>query len=514
MKPAAEPNEKKAAPHGGTNACSTGATITDIDDLRKLVFALKAEGKTRLQVEARAEERACADGWKVPRDGVRAIVTEAFTEPPPETPEEFKAEDPPVDAERQVLAYWAVALLTRGRDDGEDPAQAIEYMRVFRPPFMPEREAEAVVRYVWERYSPLDAEEEAERIDAGGWTPPTFPRPRFQLFGFKDIIDRPSTRWLVQGLLPEDALCVLYGAPGAFKSFIGLDLALSIAVGEAWHGLAVGPPRPAIYIAGEGAGGLSRRLRAWAWDRRIEDVPLLRIVDAPVPVADPGDLAEFMATIAEEQEALGQPPAFFVVDTMARCMPGMDENSAADVGAFIDGVDKLRREYHATALVMHHADKQGRYERGSSALRGAVDVLLRVTREGKKPPVAILTAEKCKDTEDAADRRITLRTCSYAEGPDDNSLVINAAEITSEGSDVTPPTDVVKILALLRYNIAEGKGSYTRWQKVAKETLGVTEGTFSRHVKTLLDKKYVAKGRKRTDPYMLTAAGEEILGFE
>ena len=364
------------------------------------------------------------------------------------------------------------------------------------------------------------AEEKPKPVEPAATEPkdaddePEAPERRFRLFSFAEIIDRPAPQWLISGLIPEDALCVLYGAPGAFKSFVTLDIALSIALGRPWHGLAVGPPRPAIYIAGEGAGGLSRRLRAWAWDRRVDRVPLLRVVDVPVPAADPGELAKFRAELRREIEALGQPPAFFAFDTMARCMPGRDENSAADVGAFIDGVDKLRREYHATALLDHHADKQGRYERGSSALRGAVDVLLRVTREGVKPPVAILSAEKCKDTEDAADRRITLRSCSYGEGLNDNSLVIETVETTSEGCDVTPPPDVVKTAGLLRSHIAEGKGSYTRWQTVAKEVLGLTEGAFARHVKTLLDKLYVAKGKKRTDPYMLTASGQEALDFE
>ncbi len=342
---------------------------------------------------------------------------------------------------------------------------------------------------------------------------------RFPLYSFDDIINRPTPRWLVEGLIPEDALVVLYGAPGAFKSFLALDFALSVALGRAWHGLAVGPARPAIYIAAEGAGGLSKRLRAWAWDRKIEGgVPFLRVVDRPVAAGDPGELARFIDAVSREAETLASSPALFAFDTMARCMPGRDENSSADVGAFIDGVDKLRRRFGATAMLTHHADKQGRYERGSSALRGAVDVLLRVTREGKKPPVAILTSEKTKDAEDAADRKIELRLCMYGNGQQDNSLVINTVEIVPRGGEGcyigATPSDVARTLDLLRCYIADGQGSYSRWRKVAGDMLGLTEGAFGRHVKVLIERGYAAKGAGRLAPYVITAKGMELLDLE
>ncbi len=61
---------------------------------------------------------------------------------------------------------------------------------------------------------------------------------------------------------------------------------------------------------------------------------------------------------------------------MARSMVGGDENAARDVGLFIDNVDQVRRRYGAAALVVHHTGKDGKLERGSTALRGAADTLV------------------------------------------------------------------------------------------------------------------------------------------
>lgn len=49
--------------------------------------------------------------------------------------------------------------------------------------------------------------------------------------------DPPTRRWLVPGWVPEGELCSLYGAGGAGKSLIALQLAYSMVLGEPWLGL-------------------------------------------------------------------------------------------------------------------------------------------------------------------------------------------------------------------------------------------------------------------------------------
>jgi hypothetical protein len=74
-------------------------------------------------------------------------------------------------------------------------------------------------------------------------------------------------------------------------------------------------------------------------------------------------------------------PGLVVVDTLSRSMPGGDENSVKDVSAAIAGADAIRRETGACVLLVHHTQKTGELERGSSALRGAADTMLALRQE-------------------------------------------------------------------------------------------------------------------------------------
>ena len=54
----------------------------------------------------------------------------------------------------------------------------------------------------------------------------------------------------------------MHGAPGSGKSFCALDIGLSISAGMPWHDKAT-RQGSVLYIAGEGVGGLGRRVKAF-----------------------------------------------------------------------------------------------------------------------------------------------------------------------------------------------------------------------------------------------------------
>ena len=75
---------------------------------------------------------------------------------------------------------------------------------------------------------------------------------------------------------------------------------------------------------------------------------------------DPKTPGELLADIGIELPEAYQRPALIIVDTLARCMVGGDENSAKDMGLFIAHADALRKETGATVLIIHHTGKNGR----------------------------------------------------------------------------------------------------------------------------------------------------------
>ena len=66
------------------------------------------------------------------------------------------------------------------------------------------------------------------------------------------------------------------------KTFVALDMALSIAKGLPFHGLPTKQGAVA-YIAGEGARGLLGRIEAWYRSKRVDNQSCLRGFNAQFP---------------------------------------------------------------------------------------------------------------------------------------------------------------------------------------------------------------------------------------
>jgi hypothetical protein len=211
-----------------------------------------------------------------------------------------------------------------------------------------------------------------------------------------DLKYRPP-EFLIEGMLETESLGMIFGDPGSGKSFVAVDLALSVATGTPFHCRAV-RQGPVFLIAGEGHNGLTRRFAAWSLHRgvSIENAPLF-VSNRPAQFLD----AASAASVTEAVQALAKQhgkPALIEIDTLARNYGPGDENSTSDMSAFIAAVDNLKAEFSgcAVALVHHtgHADKKR--GRGAMALKGALDWEYLVEKSGE---AIVLTNTKMKDAE-------------------------------------------------------------------------------------------------------------------
>ena len=185
-----------------------------------------------------------------------------------------------------------------------------------------------------------------------------------------------QTSYLVQGVLPEKSFCVLYGEPGSGKTFIALSLALTCTTGKPWIGRETRCAR-ILYAAAEGVLGIKYRLRAYR--QRNEIAPgAVRFYVASLQITD----RDAVGSLRSDLKAAEFEPDLIILDTLARVSVGKDENSAKDMGEIVAGIDALRREHNAAVLVIHHTRKDGNSERGSSALRGAADVMIECSNSG------------------------------------------------------------------------------------------------------------------------------------
>lgn len=192
--------------------------------------------------------------------------------------------------------------------------------------------------------------------------------PKIYRLSERPVPRRP--RWIVEGLIAESDLVALVGAPGAGKSALVAHLAARVTTGGEFLGRRVLGPADVFYVAAERAGLVMRRLNAESAD--AERV----IMTALSPT--PSELLE----LADEVQSISPDPKLMVIDTLARCLVGLDENSSRDMGTAMRGIDQFRARFPTAATVLvHHVTSSTNAMRGSTALLGAVDSELVVSNE-------------------------------------------------------------------------------------------------------------------------------------
>lgn len=245
---------------------------------------------------------------------------------------------------------------------------------------------------------------------------------RIRILDMAEICTLEPVNWLVKGIAPSESFIGLYGLPGSTKSFVALDLALSIATGRDWLGSHTTAQGRVVYVNGEGQRGIRKRVRGWVQENGSTDQ--FHLIAQAVAMPDPAQCDELIAVLSE----LPTTPALIVLDTLARTFGGGDENAQKDMNAYVAAIDRLKEETGASVLVVHHSGKDdSRGARGSSAFTGAVDTLIHCTREGDKVRLANRAPfGKQKDAEEFADialRKVVVRLAGM-EGEDDPTTLI------------------------------------------------------------------------------------------
>jgi hypothetical protein len=316
---------------------------------------------------------------------------------------------------------------------------------------------------------------------------------RAKLLTRDEVIKRPPPESLVDRLLFRSTLALLYGKPKSYKSFLALDLALSIASGRRW-GDRTTAQGPVIYVAAEGLAGLGKRLQAWeqAYGHLRQDGDGFHVLPEVVRLLQAGDVGALV------ELAVDMRPALVVLDTLNRCLVGGDENNSRDMGQAIDAADQIRQT-GSTVLIVHHADKAGRNYRGHSSLEGAVDTVLKLERIGK---TITLTSEAQKDAAEADP--ISLRT-TRQEVDSDTSLVLYCHEGVGSIDDETGP-DEAALLDLLGSTFGSNGASSSQLLK----TSDMADRTFYRSLKRLVERGLISNaGTPNRTRYVVVSKAEQ-----
>lgn len=229
--------------------------------------------------------------------------------------------------------------------------------------------------------------------------PPPAPYRPFEPLAVDALLSRRAPQWLAQHMSPRTGMTAIIGASGSGKTFLVLSVVTAVAANDQrWHDRRI-TPGLVLWINGEG--NLKARLLAILEDRKLRATDLdMQIIDEPVNLLDPQAVAALIDAVqAIRANNDGVPIAAVVFDTLARCMPGGDENSARDMSMAIGAIGQIASAAGGAAIVVHHIGKDAaRGARGHSSLRAAADAELVVERlaDGTRT----LSASKLRDAPD------------------------------------------------------------------------------------------------------------------
>lgn len=196
-----------------------------------------------------------------------------------------------------------------------------------------------------------------------------------------------ASRWLVDGLWGESSVGVIGGAPKCSKTWLGLDLALSVATGTACLGRYTVPRAGPVlvYLAEDALPLVRERVAGMARHRGLD----LDRVDIHVITAASLrlDRDPHRARLLETAKRLR--PRLLLLDPLVR-LHGIDENHATEVAGLLAYFRTLQRQLDLSVILVHHTRKNaaggvaaGQGLRGSSDLHafGDSNLYLRRTRD-------------------------------------------------------------------------------------------------------------------------------------
>ena len=244
-----------------------------------------------------------------------------------------------------------------------------------------------------------------------------------------DFCQQPAPiQWLIKHHIQRHALIMIHGPSGGGKTFVVLDMCLSIATGNAeWFGHKV-RQGSVVYLAGEGHHGLRGRIAAWKQHNKADSIPMWLSKTG----TDLNTL-EGLTKARTAIQALPQPPALIVVDTLHRFLQG-DENSAQDAKTMLDACGYLMDEFACSVVLVHHtgvSDEAQHRARGSSAWRGALDIELSV-KPGRDDLPMELVQRKSKDAEIAEPMYCELETVEIDGWIDEDGEPVKSAIVRQE----------------------------------------------------------------------------------
>ena len=185
---------------------------------------------------------------------------------------------------------------------------------------------------------------------------------------------QPPLEWVIERLITAGSVSIFYGEPGSKKTFSLLSLAVCVALGKPWLGFNTKPCK--VLLIDEESGERRFTLRLGAAIRGElgdENTPIEFVSLAGFKLDNKRDAAELQMLLEERHVGL------LIIDALADVMDG-DENSKQEMQPVFTALRRIAEKTNAAIILIHHSNRTGGY-RGSSAIKGALDLMVKIESE-------------------------------------------------------------------------------------------------------------------------------------
>lgn len=251
----------------------------------------------------------------------------------------------------------------------------------------------------------------------------------------------PQTQWLIEGLWSDQAVGILGGEPKCYKSFLALDVAVSVASGAAC--LRQFPVcrtgKVLLFPAEDSLAVVRQRLEGIASAAQVGFPSLpVEVITAPSLRLDTAVDRQRLADTVQNLR-----PILLILDPLIR-LHRLDENEASQIAPLLSYLRELQRQFQVAVILVHHARKDanssrpGQALRGSSELHGWGDSNLYMRRKGSQ--LTLSTEHRAAPSQDHIPLQLTQSGSALA-------LAVISEQLAS--APKTEPTPVERVRAAL-----------------------------------------------------------------
>lgn len=180
----------------------------------------------------------------------------------------------------------------------------------------------------------------------------------------------PGCSWLIERLWLAQAVGFLGSPPKHFKTWMAMEMAVSVASGTAClDSFPVPAPGPVLlYAAEDSVSAVRQRLESLARHHRVDldQLPLWVITADSLRLDRPDDRERLEATVDQYR------PRFLILDPLIR-LHQQDENASGPMAALLGFLRSLQRKAGVAIALIHHTRKSPGPAGAGYSLRGSSD---------------------------------------------------------------------------------------------------------------------------------------------